>query len=58
MILVQWFNVYLTVGGFQLGKGFEFEHEAARKTDEHAHFVETTCVPVEAKVKQIERVNR
>lgn len=58
MILVRWFNVYMTVDGFQLGEGFEFEHQAARETNEYPHFIETTCVPVEVKLEEVERVNR
>ncbi len=58
MIIVRWFNVYLTVDCFQLGESFEFEHQAARNTDEHPHFLETIIVPVEVKREAVERVNR
>jgi len=58
MMLIRWFNVYLTIDGFQLGKGFEFEHIAARKTNEHDNFVETVCLPVEVKREVVERINR
>lgn len=58
MIRVCWINVYLTVDGFQVGEAFNFEHQAARHTDEHDHFVETTCLPVEVKNEAVERLNR
>ena len=57
-MLIRWFNVYLTVDGFQVGDPFEFDHQAARKTNEHPNFIETTCLPVEVKREILERVNR
>lgn len=53
MILVKWFNVYLTEDSFVLGEGFEREFEAAANKNEHPHFHETTCIPTEVKVDEV-----
>ncbi len=58
MIIVRWFNVYLTLDGFQLGDPFEFAHQAELQNDEHPDFIETIIVPVEVKREEIQRVNR
>jgi len=47
MILMKWFNVYLTLDGFRLGNGFNSEPEAANQTDEFHCYHETTLIPTE-----------
>lgn len=47
MILMKWFNVYLTLDGFRLGKSFDTHPDAIRNTNEFRCYHETTVIPTE-----------
>lgn len=47
MILIKWFNVYLTLDSFKLGEAFDSQWEALDNTSEFDGYHETILIPTE-----------